>query len=423
MATNIATLAVKFVADTTGLKTGTTQATGILGKFGLSASAASGVMAGLAAATAAVGAASYIAYKGIEQFAASAARIDKTSKLAERLDLTYGSLQKLTYIAGQSDIEVGALAKAMEHMGRSMGSGGMSLENRFAEQAKRIGAIKDPALRAAAAFKTFGKAGGELIPLMHAFAQDAAKFDRFGGKFGFGIEDKDARNVERMNDAWSDLVFIGTQLADKFVSKFGGPVATFLENVIEMSMDWADTLGSIGVTWDNVGGFAVSLLTEVNGLLALQNGMWKSQLGMLLEIQGIHQLAFAKLSGDKLGAAEGAGKAARGRGLFSEGTLDIGDVLSGKTGRDFQDAIANGSDFSKRNRFGGDGGGFGAGPSMPRALEFGSSAAVSAIQGQGGNPMTAVAKTTQKQLEALEDILDIQRKLFYEKSTPVPAAF
>lgn len=379
MAQNIATLNVKFTADTNGLKQGAAQAGGTLkglgnvigqgasglgGIFGRMAGSVQGLvgafgMAGPAGVVAAagfvaVGAGAYGAYKAIEQFNASADRIDKTSKLAERLDLTYGSLQKLSFIAGRSDVEVSALAKAMEHMGRTMGSGGMSMESRFAEQAKRIAAIKDPAMRAAEAFRVFGKTGGELIPLMKNFADDAARFDRFGGKFGFGIEDKDAKNVERMNDAWSDLVFIGSQLADKFVSKFGGPVATFLETGIVMLEDWATALSEMGYTWEDVGTVAVSAMGGMALAMQVLNSGLKIYVGLLEQSAANWDYISALRSGDKQGQLDAMARSARGAGLRQSGQQGLEDIRTGKMQTDFISRMLSGTDFTKR------GGGFGS---------------------------------------------------------------
>lgn len=424
MAVNIATLSVKFVADTTGLKAGAatsgnmlkvlgSQASGLGGIFSSvsggfgqlgSAFAAAGPAGAVAAgALVAVGAGAYAAKKGFDQFLASADRIDKTSKLAERLDLTYGSLQKLDFIAGRSGIEVNTLARAMEHMGREMGSGGMSMEARFAEQAKRIGAIKDPALRAAAAFKVFGKAGGELIPLLKNFAQDAARFDRFGGKFGFAIEDKDAKNVERMNDAWGDLVFIGTQLADKFVSKFGGPVAAFLETGIGMLEDWATTLGDMGITWEDVGGFAIQALKTISGLMSLGNSQLQLTIGLLGQVYAGHLKIAALLQGDKKGGKEADALTADFGNLAKKGIKGINEFFDGTTARRFDDKLVNGTDFSKRGGFGGGDSDFGSSAGgFPQALEMGSAGAISATLKAGGNPIGVVAENTQLMLNEIK---------------------
>lgn len=428
MAQNIATLAVQFTADTTGLKAGTASAQNLLSQFGNSSQNLGGIFgkvgesvksliyaykqagpagAAIEAGMQAVAFGAMAAHKAFDQFLFSAERIDKTSKLAERLDLTYGSLQKLSFIAGRSDVEVMSLAKAMEHMGREMGSGGMSLEARFAEQAKRIGAIKDPAERAAAAFKTFGKAGGELVPLLKNFAADAARFDRFGGKFGFGIEDKDAKNIERMNDAWGDLVFIGTQLADKFVSKFGGPVATFLENAIDMTVDWADTLGELGVTWVDVQVFALGMFGTINDGFVLANGLIKQQIGFALSLLGTYREIQGFLTSDKSLSAKGKANIKTGNKLALDGLQDASDVFSGKTRMDFMNRIGSGTDTSPRGGFGGGGDGSSFGPSgFPKALERGSAGAYSAVLEAGGNPLGAVPPLLSSILQKLESIDD-----------------
>ncbi len=394
MATNIATLSVKFIADTFGLKAGAASAGNLLGVVGKQAGNLGGVFSGLtgqlgqlgsaftaagpagaavAGALVAVGAAGYAAYKGFEQFLASADRIDKTSKLAERLDLTYESLQRLTFIAGRSDVELGAVAKAMEHMGRTMGSGGMSLEKRFAEQAKRIGEIKDPALRAAEAFRVFGKAGGELIPLLKNFGQDAERFARYGKAFGFAISDRDARNIERMNDAWGDMVYIGQQLADKFVSKFGGPVAAFLENAIDLTIELGGYFAALGVTWDHVGMVALGFLAEMNNAMYL--------------FVGLNEQAAGILTGNM--------------DLIKSGSDKVYDVFTGKALADFTSKALTGDDTAR--------GGFGTGinGSMATGAIRDSQAAAKIInQAASSDPQVAANLATAKNTAATKAAVD-----------------
>lgn len=428
--TNISTIAVKFVADTNGLKKGSNEAGGFLNKLSpgtkyltsqigplngllgqLDAGMAALGPAGLVAAGGilAIGAASAVAYKTVsvlfDQFLASSDRIDKMSKLATRLDLTYFSIQRLSFIAGRSGIEIDALAKMIEKMARTMGSGGMSLEARFEQQAKRIAAIKDPAKRAAEAFEVFGKEAGAAIPLLKNLGEDAERFARFDKSFNFGIGEADSKNVERMNDAWGDLVFIGTQLADKFVSKFGGPTAAFLEHILELTEDWAAALGDAGITWEDVGGFAIQFMKEISGLFTLLNGQIKIQVGFLEQVYAAHKQIAAFLSGDEQGKKDAAKLGAAGRKLVMSGVMDTSDFLTGKTARKFDDAIVNGTDFSKRGSFGSSSNG-----GFPAALELGSSGAASAILRQGGNPLEATAENTKQMLTFIQALLVETRK-------------
>lgn len=498
MAVNIATLAVKFIADTFGLKQGAkaaedivtksaetmggkslkafgdffkpggnnksmqafrnffasaapktvggspfaegwTKPLSLLEKAGMAAKNAIGSQGGLASAltalgpigvtagavvigsVAAIGAAAYAGKKAWDQFWDSAARIDATSKLATRLDLTYGSLQKLTFLAGDSGIPVENLAKAMEHMGRTIGSGGQGLDKQFADQAKRISAIRDPAMRGAEAYKIFGKEAGAMIPLLTTLSGNAARFDRFSGKFGFIVEEKDAKNIERMNSAWGDLVFIGSQLADKFVSKFGGPIAAFLELGIDLIVEWADHLSELGVTWEDVGGFAVSVMGTLAESIVYANGSLKTMVGFLEQVYGGHQKIAGFLSGDKALQAAGVANILAGKKLIRSGVQDIDDVFSGKARQRFEDRITNGTDFGKRGEgFGSSGAGSRFAPSGDR---FSSEAAriINASVAASSTPeqkaALATAKSTAKTAAAVEQI----SRVFTSNNLPVLA--
>lgn len=403
MAQNIATLAVKFTADTSGLKAGANQAAGSLknlggvlqsnlGRFGGGAigqltsafSAAGPAGLALAGSLAAVGAASYAAYKAIEQFNASANRIDATSKLATRLDATYETMQRLTFVAERSGVPLESVAKAMEKMAREVGSGGESLDVAFAKQAKRIAEIEDPAKRAAEAYRVFGKSGTELIPMLKNIAADSERFARFNKSFGFGISDTDSQNVERMNDAWGDLVFIGTQLADKFVSKFGGPVADFLESGIVLLEEWADAFENSGVRWEDIGHIANNAMILMTQMVVILNNELKTTFYLLSQLA-----RFSKLIGSVNPLA------AR---MLSQ---------SDSTPQDF------GTRGGFRSGFGGAGGDMFSSKLAPAMLE-GSLAAARIIQGnQAENPVAVAKMQLNQQIitnQSIVELIDIFSK-------------
>lgn len=445
MATNISTLSVKFTADTTGLKTGAAGAGkslsglgssvgqltnnfgglgGRLGALTSAFSAAGPAGLALAASLGTVIAAGYGAYKAIEQFNASANRIDTQSKVATRLGLTYEAVQNLGFAANRSGVDINTVTKAMEYMNKTIGGGGLSQSDRFAEQVERLAKIKDPALRYAEGYNVFGRSVGEIIPLLGNLTADLQRAERFGKSFGLGISELDSRNIERMNDAWGDLVYIGTQLADKFVSKFGGPVAALLENAIALTESWANTLGSLGVTWDDVGGFAMSFVSELNSILVVTNGLLSEQAAQIASIAAGYQMisAYARGNRDDQKAASLAFFNARSAVAIAQKQVASG--FNGVAASRFADAVANGGTFESRT---GGGSGlentsFGGASKFPQALEFGSAGAVSAIQQQGGNPMTAVADNTRKMAERLDSILDIQRRQQAEQAVKLGLA-
>lgn len=445
MAQNISTLNVKFTADTAGLKAGAAGAGGILkglqpiagvatanmGSLGASIgtltsafSAAGPAGLAVAATLGTLAGGAYAAYKGIEQFNASANRIDEQSKLAMRLGLTYDSLQNISFAANRSGVDLATLTKSLEYMSKTIGSGGMNLGDRFAQQLDKLAKIEDPAARYAEGYKIFGRSVGQIIPLVNNLSADMERASRFSKTFGTSISEVDSKNVERMNDAWGDLVYIGSQLADKFVSKFGGPMAAFLESILAVTEEWAATLGAIGVTWDDVGGFAIALMSELNSGLLITNGLLEVQAGNLLAILAAHKSISAFVSGDKAAQQSALRDIVSAAFLKAKGAARIGDVFSGKAAADFNAAITNGSDFSKRG-FSGIGGEFGgSGGRLPSALEFGSAGAISAIQSAGGNPLTAVADNTRQMLSTLTSILDLQRREAAEKAAELaPAGF
>jgi len=268
MAVNIATLAIKFVADTTGIKSGVNGVVGSLGKL----------ITGAAIGAAAFGAVN----KAIDAFSASAERIDSMSKVADRLGTSFETIQAAALGAKMAGLGLEDLTQAIDHMSKKIGSGGMSLDQRFLQQAEAIAAIKDPAEQARAAMDLFGKSGAKLLPLLKqggkAFKEAADLIKRFD----LGISDIDARNVEKMNDAWSKLNFILEATTDKIVARLSPAIEHLLNTAIDGTEKWSDKMRTLGVdpmTLLNQQIFNLTTaLDRMNSELLLGAARWESMI-------------------------------------------------------------------------------------------------------------------------------------------------
>lgn len=252
MAVNIATLAIKFVADTFGVKKGTDEVGKSVQGLGSKISTgglsfmrfASGAIAGAAALT--------IVTKSIGAFMQSADRIDKMNKVADRMGLSFKSMQAIDLSAGLAGLEPDALADAFDKMSKNIGSGGMSLDKRFLEQAEAIAAIKDPAEQARKAMDVFGKSGAKLLPLLKSGGKAFREAADLIKRFDLGIDDLDARNVERMNDSWTKVGAIISGTTDKVVSRMAPSMGAFLDHTIDQLEKVGMLTRNWGMSWDKV---------------------------------------------------------------------------------------------------------------------------------------------------------------------------
>jgi hypothetical protein len=265
---------------------------------------ASAVAAGQAAvniATAAIGAA-FNAVKGsIDEFGAALDLGGRLSDLSERTGETAGNLLLLERAFDNSGVgadKVGQSINKLQKFIEDAGTGaapqievmnrlGLTLEELAGKTpteqlqvfAQRISDIEDPGKRAALAMEVFGRAGGELLPLLTNFsgelgtAQDqlggmvdvmnrnAATFDAvsdkvdiIGGKFmefAAGVLDKVSPALDAVTEALSriDAAAIGQKFADMFtggisaMDGFQAAVDAFKTGNIE---------GALSLLWESV---------------------------------------------------------------------------------------------------------------------------------------------------------------------------
>jgi hypothetical protein len=238
---------------------------------------ATAVAAGQAAvniATAAIKGAFNLAKGSIDEFGAALDLGGRLSDLSERTGETAGNLLLLERAfnnsgvgadkVGQSinklqkfieDAGSGASAQVdvMNRLGLALGElAGKTPTEQMQTFAQKISSIEDPGKRAALAMEVFGRAGGELLPLLTNFSgeigtaqgqlggmvdvmnRNAATFDAvsdkvdiIGGKFmefAAGVLDKVAPALDAVTEALSriDAAAIGQKFADAFV---GGTTA------------------------------------------------------------------------------------------------------------------------------------------------------------------------------------------------------
>lgn len=265
MAVNIATLAIKFVADTTGIKQGVGS-----------------VVSSIASGAAAI----FGFYKAVNAFTTSADRIDRMSKVADRLGVSFSTIQDAALTAGLAGVGLDTLTDAIDKMSKNIGSGGLSLDKRLLQQADAIAAIKDPAEQAAKAMEIFGKAGAKLLPVLKGGRNAFREASEFIKRFNLGISDIEGKNVERMNDSWTKLEAIISGATDKIVVELAPAMGVFLDRTIS-KMDKLSTFGSnFGKVMEDILGDFVNwgeLIKSVNfnlestGLALVAIGNWGNQ--------------------------------------------------------------------------------------------------------------------------------------------------
>lgn len=139
-------------------------------------------------------------------------------KLANQTGMSYGQIQKLQYIAGQTGTSLDAMTNASQNLTEALGRGdsgvnggvqrlGFHLDelrkmdpyDRMVALAGAIQSIEDPLRRAAAAREVFGKDWKELLPAILAGMQQV-------GDAAPVMSDRSIKAINTLNNAWSTFV-------------------------------------------------------------------------------------------------------------------------------------------------------------------------------------------------------------------------
>lgn len=266
MAITIASLAAKLSLDTRGFVAG----------FATARSAASGFTAGLGnMATSAVssfgaaiaGAVSLGATIG--KLSTEMQNIDRNAKLADRLGITYESMQKLSLAATLAGADVEVLAKGMLMMGKNIGSGGKSLDQRFFEVADSIAAIPDAAVRANKAMEVFGRSGIELLNVLQAGGQGLRDSASVIDRLGLGLSRVDAGKVEAANDALEVLGTVLSGIMQKIAVEAAPTIERFANESVKAIEHLTVAMEALNLKWHQLSGFIAGAYESLKSITTL----------------------------------------------------------------------------------------------------------------------------------------------------------
>ena len=297
----MASVTSKLVLDATGFTRGIKTAQGSLSKFKSAAGPAvmSGIAAGFAAAAAAA-AGLAVGVKGALDLggalsdlsartgvAAGELRIlqeafARNGLSAEQVGPAINKMQRALVEAGDG---TGPTAKAFQTLGLSVDSlRGMDASSQFAAIGQAINALPDPAARATAAVKLFGRSGGEMLALF-ANSEGMAEAARAVGNQA----DILTRNADMFDKASAILNGIGTKLQGFFVG-----VADTLVPALMPLLEAADgiDLSGLGQDLGNAIAFGLTVITSGNlgNILSAQLKLSGAQFINLL-VQGLTGMA------------------------------------------------------------------------------------------------------------------------------------
>lgn len=256
-----------FTANSSGLVTGVNQAASSMRRMQATTSSLAGGMRALVAIQGAqffggiVSAATRYVSSLVSMGQAQAQVIDRQSKLAARLGMTYGEFAGLSLagdLAGVSMDQIAAAATkadvafvkasngsataraGFDRLGLSLTDlAGMSAAERFQAISSAIAALPTEAERSAAAVQMFGRAGAELLPLFNGGAEGIQQAAEQAERLGLALTTAQGQDVEAMNDSFT--------MAQKAVEGVVQQVVAYLAPAVTAVADtFTNLVGSIG---------------------------------------------------------------------------------------------------------------------------------------------------------------------------------
>ncbi len=238
-------------------------------------------------------------------------RLDSVAKASIRTGFGYAELEGLGLAAGLSGSSVETLHKSLQKFSQNMGlaaaGGGPAIkaldqlgisfdairnaspEEQLLTVAESLKSLPNVAMQNAIAMQLFGKAGGELIPMLNEGRAGLAAFIAESKKMGLNFSTEELNNLQAANDAIDRLK---TQAASAFgqiavavapmvnslsaglnqwITDFGGVTSavnslrgiwTETQNGIATGMVYAMTVGEFAMAnWQNIGILAVSAVS------------------------------------------------------------------------------------------------------------------------------------------------------------------
>jgi len=314
----IGRVAAIFSASTSGLRSGTSDARSQFQKLQKEIAGIRGSLSTLTAISGAqlfgqIASAASSAARSLYGFAQSEAdTIDKTSKLATRMGMTYGEFAGLSHAAALADVSMETVGKAatkadIAFVKASQGSRmaqqafagiGLSVDQlqnktpaeRFQMIADAIAALPTAAERARAATALFGKSGAELLPMFEGGAGAIRDAVAEADKFGLALTTEQGQAVERMNDGFTNVY--------ESIRGVVGQVVAYLAPALEqVTTTFTNLIGGIGGA--NIGQFigegilqgAVYFAGIADYFIAGANSVWQYATSVGAQWSGIWEFA------------------------------------------------------------------------------------------------------------------------------------
>ena len=211
--------------------------------------------------------------------------LDSLNDVANRTGVGVEALQSYGAAAKLSGTDIETFAKSIQKLSVNIGNAtdektakkftdlGIAFEElkaaspteQFEMVADAIAKIQDPAERAAAAVKVFGKGGIELGPLFSEGPGALAKMREEATALGMVVSEDSVQSIAAMNDAFDKVWMTVKGLTGQIVGELAGPVAEIAEHLLSV----VQQVGSTNIAQSIAGGLIDFIQMAGNAFFSL----------------------------------------------------------------------------------------------------------------------------------------------------------
>lgn len=178
---------------------------------------------------------------------------DAQKKMSVQTGLTVEATQRLSYIAGQTSVEVGTLTNGVLKLQRVLGGfeegseksadalnrlglansafRSMRPEDQFDAVARAVSGLTTQNEKVVAVTELFGKSGAELIPVLDAMGKESADYQARLDAIGGPVGKKAIDQVDDLGDAFSTTGLAAKSLTTELLAMVAPPVIWGLEQI------------------------------------------------------------------------------------------------------------------------------------------------------------------------------------------------
>lgn len=202
-------------------------------------------------------------------FNSARAEIDSLGKLATQIGIAVEPLQVFQRVAEHAGVNTATLEKSLQTMTKRLGEAAMGTgpaaaalkqlglnikdldkmtpDKQFVAIAQALSAIPSQTQRAAMAFAIFGRDGVKMLPMFERLEEQVREVANESNRLGLTLSEKQVRNVEAMNDRFTDVWNTIKGIGKQVVADLAEPIKSLLDDFIKFVQNYKSfTSGKVG---------------------------------------------------------------------------------------------------------------------------------------------------------------------------------